>query len=569
MAATQAIYGPPDVILFVPNFVGVPVNYPFSARLGSFLASDSSNRGPFTIDVNWGDGTPDAVFAPTPLRVIKAPERTFSQEGVFHATIIVIDTSNNVSTSAPTNIDVVPVSMPRSAVPDQTVVVGNTKIFDIGTLNSSLVNNPQTVIDWGDGTSDNPYYRADTDAHIYDVSGNYRVTINDTESTGAVHTTTTFQVAVTTGADASTSNLSVSSTTVFRDYPITLSLTIAPDTATGPVRFYANGLLIGQAAASLGLATFSTNALSPGLENISAKYSGSAALLPSESSVTSVNVIAPKYETSLALSEEVANIAVDQSLHLTAAISPGTTGSDISGGTVSFSSAGALLGTANVINGVADFTTNTSLPIGTNIITARYGGDGTFSISDSNDVSVTVAKAVTTYVLSPQGTHKTPYQSLHYVAIVKSTTPEATRLPLVYPNTSAELTDTAGAFLGIGSIGADGTASIDTQQPNVTGYTTVMGTYLGDNRFEASTSAPFTIEVNTKAITATVVRLNVPHWFATGQTPHGSVVVKVTNDLSIIDAGPAHGAGHASRVCPCALRIHDDPGKLSVDRRGH
>jgi hypothetical protein len=91
----------------------------------------------------------------------------------------------------------------------------------------------------------------------------------------------------------------------------------------------------------------------------------------------------------------------DDSVTLTATLSA-TVGSQTPSGTVSFYDNGTLLQTTPVSQGTATFML-TSLPVGSNVITAAYSGDASFnSATSSASVAVTVA------TLPPAFTMTTP-----------------------------------------------------------------------------------------------------------------------------------------------------------------
>lgn len=90
--------GPTDIANFTPN--APPVVTPpadqtsvegasATFNLGSFTDPDG---GPWTVDVNWGDGTPDTVFTATAPGTIAAHSHTFGEEGTYTVTIKVTDT---------------------------------------------------------------------------------------------------------------------------------------------------------------------------------------------------------------------------------------------------------------------------------------------------------------------------------------------------------------------------------------------------------------------------------------------------------------------------------------------
>ncbi len=90
--------GPTDIAHFTPNdppVVTPPANQTSvegasnTFNLGSFTDPDG---GPWTVDVGWGDSTPDTVFAATAPGTITAENHTYGEEGTYTVTIKVTDT---------------------------------------------------------------------------------------------------------------------------------------------------------------------------------------------------------------------------------------------------------------------------------------------------------------------------------------------------------------------------------------------------------------------------------------------------------------------------------------------
>ena len=96
--------------------------------------------------------------------------------------------------------------------------------------------------------------------------------------------------------------------------------------------------------------------------------------------------------TTVKLVSDFVSPPVGTSVLLTATLSAS---SGTPSGTVTFYDGTTLLGTATVSAGVATLTT-TSLPTGSNSVTAVYAGTSTFAASTSSAVAVTVSAAVTT-----------------------------------------------------------------------------------------------------------------------------------------------------------------------------
>jgi hypothetical protein len=71
--------------------------------LGSF--TDAAG-GPWTVDVSWGDGTPDTVFTATSPGTITAQMHTYAEEGPYTGSITVTDTAENQFDSQPFTVTV-------------------------------------------------------------------------------------------------------------------------------------------------------------------------------------------------------------------------------------------------------------------------------------------------------------------------------------------------------------------------------------------------------------------------------------------------------------------------------
>jgi hypothetical protein len=185
---------------------------------------------------------------------------------------------------------------------------------------------------------------------------------------------------------------------------VTLTATITPTptgSSLGTVSFY-NGstLLSTSTVSSSGVATFATTSLPPGADNIKATYSGNIDFAASAApafteTVTGTSLTA----TSTAISASPSSPVVSHSVILTATVTPAPTGAPL--GTVDFFNGSTLLNTATVnSSGVATFTT-TSLPAGSDSLTAAYSGNAAFAASTSTALMVTVGTAPTFAVAAP------------------------------------------------------------------------------------------------------------------------------------------------------------------------
>ena len=133
--------------------------------------------------------------------------------------------------------------------------------------------------------------------------------------------------------------------------------------------------------------------------------------------------------TTTTLTASATEINTGQSVTFTAKVAP-QTGSTVPTGTVTFLNGTTILGTATLnASGTATFST-TTLPAGSDSITASYGGSTTNSSSVSAAVTVTVTQTLvaTTTSLTASATQINTGQSVTFTAIVSptsgSTTPD-------------------------------------------------------------------------------------------------------------------------------------------------
>jgi len=190
-----------------------------------------------------------------------------------------------------------------------------------------------------------------------------------------------------------TTTLMPSATQITQGNSITLTATVSGpnQVPTGKVNYYAGTALLGSAQLSNGSATFSTSALPVGIDSLSASYSGDTTFAGSTSPAVSVTVngSAPTVtQTSTTLTASPAQAIQGATVTLTASVAP-TAGTTLPTGTVAFYSGTTALGTVSLSNGSATLNV-TTLPIGTNSLTASYAGSSVFGPSTSSAVTVTV-----------------------------------------------------------------------------------------------------------------------------------------------------------------------------------
>jgi len=241
-------------------------------------------------------------------------------------------------------------------------------------------------------------------------------------------------------------------------YGDTITITASvPSGATGTIVFTSGALALGSGTISGGAVSVTTNLLTPPSDLITATYSGDNNYNSAVGSTT--QTVAKLSPTSTLTS------SVNPSVPSGAVIFTDTLSANVTG-TVTFSSGSTALGTSTVANGVATVTTST-LPLGNNLITAIYSGDGNDNTSSSTLTQV-VAK------LSPTVTVTTSGSSVygHSVTVTASVPAGPTGTITIV---------SGGVTLGSGTItSTSGTVTVNTTTLPV-GNDLITANYGGDN----------------------------------------------------------------------------------------
>jgi hypothetical protein len=177
---------------------------------------------------------------------------------------------------------------------------------------------------------------------------------------------------------------------------VTLTANISPvptGASLGTVSFYDGETLLGTANVnSSGAASLPITSLSAGAHSLTAVYSGNTAFA-SSTSIVLTETITTLTGTTTTLVAAPSPASAGESVTLTATVSPAPTGSSL--GTVSFYNGATLLGSGTLNSSeVATFST-TSLPAGSDSLTAVYSGNLLFAASTSAALSETVNTAYT------------------------------------------------------------------------------------------------------------------------------------------------------------------------------
>jgi len=253
----------------------------------------------------------------------------------------------------------------------------------------------------------------------------------------------------------------------------------------------------------------------------------------SSSTAPAIPLTATQVPTTLALAANPTTSTYGQQVVLTATLSPFTLeGVGTDGEAVRFLSAGFLLGTGTLSSGVATLNI-TSLPVGTNSLTAVYAGDANFLGSTSPPLSLTVTKA-------------TPGQNGVAAIMVRSSLNPSTFGQAV----SFTATVPAGATgtvtfldgtttLGTGTV-SSGTATFTTSTL-VVGTHSITAVYSGDTNFNGASSAVLSQVVNKatpgqNGVAAITVRSSLnPSTFGQAVTFTATVPAGATGTVTFLD----------------------------------
>ena len=200
-------------------------------------------------------------------------------------------------------------------------------------------------------------------------------------------------------------NLSASATNVRQNSSVTLTASLASQQGSvvpsGTISFLDNGTVIQIVPVSGGKAAITITSLPVGSDSITAVYAGDENFSTATSSAVTVSVSTLQL-AGLSLSASATTVAQDSSVTLAAVFSPAK-GSVTPSGTVTFLNNGTVLQIVPVSSGKASLTI-TSLPVGSNSITAVYSGDVNFSGESSEAVTVavtTLTPAMTLQAFTP------------------------------------------------------------------------------------------------------------------------------------------------------------------------
>jgi len=364
-----------------------------------------------------------------------------------NTTLTVNRTSSSVTLSSSTNPSAVGQSFTLTANVSASNATGTVSFYPSG----SEVEYGRATISNGTATFTISLSPAGTYAlsATYNGDANYNPSTSSSISQTAKNPTS---VSVSTSPNPSTINGSV-----------TIRASVSPSSASGQVTFFDGGNSLGTTGVSAGSASIATSSLGVGTHSLTASYSGDSNNISSSSSTYSHTV--NKNPTTTSLSTPPNPPTQGQPVTLTATVSPSS-----ATGPVTLSDGGNPIGTANLSNGTASFTT--SLGAGTHILTASYGGDSNY-IGSSNSVSIPVNKNDTTTNLGSSANPANPGQTVTFTANVS---PNGATVSVTFSEGNNTL-----ATVNL----SGGTATYATASLSV-GSHTVKASYNGDGNYNGS-----------------------------------------------------------------------------------
>jgi hypothetical protein len=286
---------------------------------------------------------------------------------------------------------------------------------------------------------------------------------------------------------------------------ITFTATVSPVAPaacppSGTVSFSSDGAALGSVGLVNGVATLSTAALAVGSHAIAVSYAGDGIFLSSSAGLTQqVNQGA----TTTALGSSANPSTFGQPVTFTATVNPVAPAAGSPSGMVTFSSDGALLGSASLVNGVATLST-AALAAGSHAIVATYSGDGNF-LASSVSLGQQVNQGPTQTSLSAAPNPALNRQGSAFTATVR---PAGPFVPSTLPGGSVTFSSD-GTPLGSAPL-VKGSATLTAALP--IGSHSVVATYSGDTNFLPS-SASLVQGVVGVPDTASIFDTNTATWF--------------------------------------------------------
>ncbi|MDB5333853.1 MAG: hypothetical protein JWP03_5004 [Phycisphaerales bacterium] len=257
-------------------------------------------------------------------------------------------------------------------------------------------------------------------------------------------------------------------------------------------------------------------------------------------------VVAPAATTAASRTTLVSSspsVAAGNSVTITAVVSPASGMGVVPTGSVVFSQDGNSLGSVNLQpDGTAALITS-ALPVGTDHITATYGGDSNYTSSASSALTQTVtpppnAVATTTTLLSSS-------PAAAFGSAVQFTATVAPAIPGATPTGTVTFSQDGNA-LGTAPVQSDGTATFSTSTLPL-GSDSIVATYSGNGAYAVSASGPLAQTITQPpTLLPTITKSKLPTAVVSGTALRGTVTINISNASGALVKGKATLAIYAS-----------------------
>jgi sugar lactone lactonase YvrE len=375
----------------------------------------------------------------------------------------------------------------------------------------------------------------------YSIVATYSGDTDDATNSSTPLTETIQQIPTATTLSANTNPISTGAT-------LNLSVAVAATggstnggTLSGNVTFSEGPTVYGTVGINgSGNAILPLTTLSAGSHFIIASYSGNTNYASSTSAV--VDEVVLSTATITTLSSPATTTLAGEPASFTAVVTSATA---TPAGSVVFEEGGVSIGQAQLnAQGVATFST-TSLAVGTQMITAVYGGNGNYNSSTSAALQHTVVLATPSLILTGPGTTVDAGTTFGMIATLSSNG--------VAPSGTLTLHQ-GGTTIATQSISADGTFSFANLSLGVGTYQ-LTAAYSGDTKNAAAVSAPVTLTVQlTPTVTSLLSSAN-PSTLgqsltftatAAGGTPTPTGAIEFMDGATVLGSSPVGTNGAAT-----------------------
>lgn len=292
--------------------------------------------------------------------------------------------------------------------------------------------------------------------------------------------------------------------------------------ATGTVTFYDGATSLGTVTIANNLAALSVSTLAVGIHNITALYSADANFLGSTATAITETITPATPTVSLVLYEVATYYG--QNAGSVSSVQGGGANLPTATGTLTFMDGSAVLGTAALVGGSAQFTLPV-MAVGSHSISVRYSGDANYQAGTSASSTENVLIATTTTTVSVSATSAFYGQAVTLTAAIQ-------------PQYGGSATGTVYFYDGGQSLGGttpSSNSAVFVVSDLAAGTHNISAYYMGDKNTYSSGASPVALTVNPSATTTTLTSSPNP-------TNYGQVITLTFN------VKPAYGTLVAGQI---------------------